>query len=73
MTLLLAAHIHLSPLSLCCLQSWSTSGSPKGVMLSHDNITWMASLICEAVPNLFSSSNRFVSYLPLSHIAAQVR
>uniref|UniRef100_A0A8C6EWS8 long-chain-fatty-acid--CoA ligase n=1 Tax=Marmota marmota marmota TaxID=9994 RepID=A0A8C6EWS8_MARMA len=40
-----------------------TVGLPKGVMLSHDNITWMAGAVHQEV---------VVSYLPLSHIAAQM-
>ncbi|XP_010599335.2 long-chain-fatty-acid--CoA ligase ACSBG2 [Loxodonta africana] len=51
-----------------------TTGHPKGVMLSHDNITWTAG----AVPRDCSLSlapekqEVVVSYLPLSHIAAQM-
>ncbi|XP_078533832.1 long-chain-fatty-acid--CoA ligase ACSBG2-like [Lissotriton helveticus] len=46
-----------------------TTGPPKGVMLSHDGITWLA--------NMFSTYSGLrereihVSFLPLSHLAAQ--
>jgi len=48
-----------------------TTGNPKGVMLSQDNITW----IIQASQDLFMwnfEQEHAVSYLPLSHIAAQV-
>ena len=53
-----------------------TTGNPKGVMLSHDNILFsMASCtgdILESVPEdrlMKVEDQRMVSYLPLSHIA----
>ena len=47
-----------------------TTGPPKGVMLSHSNLAWTAQ---SAVP-LFDlrSSDKILSYLPLSHIAEQM-
>jgi long-chain-fatty-acid--CoA ligase ACSBG len=48
-----------------------TTGPPKAVMISHDNVTW-------TVANLFDNylvsnhNDRVLSYLPLSHIAAQM-
>eukprot|EP00904_Undaria_pinnatifida_P003114 jgi/Undpi1/12803/HiC_scaffold_7.g02470.m1 len=47
-----------------------TTGPPKAVMISHDNITWTAETICE--PFKWDHRERFVSYLPLSHIAGQL-
>uniref|UniRef100_A0A8C9PQA6 long-chain-fatty-acid--CoA ligase n=1 Tax=Spermophilus dauricus TaxID=99837 RepID=A0A8C9PQA6_SPEDA len=44
-----------------------TVGLPKGVMLSHDNITWMAGAVVRDL-----ELTVVVSYLPLSHIAAQM-
>jgi len=46
-----------------------TTGAPKGVMLSHDNLSWTAKVIGEAYKAQMEKE-RVVSYLPLSHIAA---
>uniref|UniRef100_G3RWC0 long-chain-fatty-acid--CoA ligase n=1 Tax=Gorilla gorilla gorilla TaxID=9595 RepID=G3RWC0_GORGO len=48
-----------------------TTGIPKGVMLSHDNITWMAGAVTKDF-KLTEKHETVVSYLPLSHIAAQM-
>jgi long-chain-fatty-acid--CoA ligase ACSBG len=48
-----------------------TTGPPKAVMISHDNITWTAQNIIDHYMYL-SHEDRIVSYLPLSHIAAQI-
>lgn len=40
-------------------------------MLSHDNLTWDALSVSEIV-NLKLGEERLVSYLPLSHVAAQL-
>ena len=47
-----------------------TTGPPKAVMISHDNITWTAKNMCENFFDL-NHTDRVISYLPLSHIAAQ--
>ena len=50
-----------------------TTGQPKAVLLSHDNLTWMAlnfKLNYNSI--LGETRNKIVSYLPLSHIAGQV-
>ncbi|XP_075391789.1 long-chain-fatty-acid--CoA ligase ACSBG2-like isoform X2 [Tenrec ecaudatus] len=51
-----------------------TTGNPKGVMLSHDNITWMSGAVSrECCLSLASEKQEtVVSYLPLSHVAAQI-
>ncbi|XP_006170319.1 long-chain-fatty-acid--CoA ligase ACSBG2 isoform X2 [Tupaia chinensis] len=51
-----------------------TMGDPKGVMLSHDNITWMAGAAAKdaGMINMQGRRETVVSYLPLSHIAAQM-
>lgn len=48
-----------------------TTGPPKAVMVSHDNITWTTGKVLSLVADV-NHTDRFVSYLPLSHIAAQV-
>merc|ERR1711936_858289 len=48
-----------------------TTGNPKGVMLSHDNIVWTSKV---AIRNygLEKRNFRVLSYLPLSHVAGQM-
>jgi long-chain acyl-CoA synthetase len=46
-----------------------TTGPPKGVMLSHRNLCWTATALCELTDIAVSDS--VLSYLPLSHIAEQ--
>ena len=50
-----------------------TTGMPKGCMLSHDNLTWVSKPLVkgliERAPEFELVDHRFVSYLPLSHIA----
>jgi long-chain acyl-CoA synthetase len=43
-----------------------TTGRPKGVMLSHDNILSAAEAVLDRVPGGVEDS--FISYLPLAHI-----
>src|SRR5262249_3989657 len=47
-----------------------TTGPPKGVMLSHQNLSWTA----QAAIDIFQArpSDALLSYLPLSHIAEQM-
>jgi len=47
-----------------------TTGPPKAVMISHDNITWITKNVVDIIE--LNASDRLVSYLPLSHIAAQM-
>ncbi|XP_022262876.1 long-chain-fatty-acid--CoA ligase ACSBG2 isoform X11 [Canis lupus familiaris] len=51
-----------------------TLGNPKGVMLSHDNITWTAGAVAKncSLSNAAEKQEVVVSYLPLSHVAAQM-
>jgi len=46
---------------------------PKGCMLSHDNVCWVAIPMMKGVqqsdPSIPVIAHRVVSYLPLSHIA----
>ncbi|KAI4901675.1 hypothetical protein NFI96_008119 [Prochilodus magdalenae] len=57
----------------CCslIYTSGTTGNPKGVMLSHDNITWISNA-AGRVAGVIVGEESVVSYLPLSHVAAQV-
>ncbi len=46
-----------------------TTGNPKGVMLSHRNLTWTSVQLSKAAG--LTQSEVLISYLPLSHIAEQ--
>ena len=46
--------------------------SKQAVMISHDNLTWTVKNFIEALPFTLTCEDRSVSYLPLSHVAAQV-
>lgn len=61
----------LKPGQCCSLVYTSgTTGYPKGVMLSHDNFTWTAA--CSSQMMKLDNSHHLVSFLPLSHVAAQL-
>lgn len=45
-----------------------TTGMPKGVMLSHDNLTWTKRSM-DAYHQRDDIAMKLVSYLPLSHVA----
>lgn len=47
-----------------------TTGPPKGVMLSHHNVTWVTRRVVEAFE--VEPGESLISYLPLSHIAEQL-
>lgn len=59
----------------CCsiIYTSGTTGNPKGVMTSHDAWTWEGRCCASTVLKLLpEDENRIVSYLPLSHSAAQI-
>ncbi|KAM4708327.1 long-chain-fatty-acid--CoA ligase ACSBG2 isoform 1-T1 [Discoglossus pictus] len=60
----------------CCtlIYTSGTTGQPKGVMLSHDNVTWTAAAAGKTVKLREATDQQeiVVSYLPLSHVAAQM-
>ncbi len=49
-----------------------TTGPPKAVMLSHDNLTFTAKKLNEVYKLRDKGEERNVSYLPLSHVAASM-
>ncbi|MFP2925428.1 AMP-dependent synthetase/ligase [Pyxidicoccus sp. 3LG] len=49
-----------------------TTGHPKGVMLSHHNLTWTSKQLVDSVEFGRYNPSSLVSYLPLSHIAEQI-
>jgi len=59
--------------NLCChlVYTSGTTGPPKGVMLSHDNMVYTARTLCEHY-GLVWAEETLVSYLPLSHVAANI-
>ncbi|XP_046857270.1 long-chain-fatty-acid--CoA ligase ACSBG2-like [Xenia sp. Carnegie-2017] len=62
----------LKPNECCTLVYTSgTTGTPKGVMLSHDNLVFSGRMSSQWV-NLRYENEHAISFLPLSHIAAQI-
>ncbi|KAK6624750.1 hypothetical protein RUM44_011610 [Polyplax serrata] len=57
----------------CCalIYTSGTTGNPKGVMLSHDNLMWLAHSVT-SILSVAPQQERIISYLPLSHAAALV-
>jgi len=57
----------------CCtlIYTSGTTGNPKGVMLSHDNITYSGKVLT-TTQGFEHGNTRILSYLPLSHIAANL-
>ncbi|ETE65879.1 Long-chain-fatty-acid--CoA ligase ACSBG1, partial [Ophiophagus hannah] len=72
----LDAIINSQEANQCCVLIYTsgTTGKPKGVMLSHDNITWTSAHASRAgdVQPAEVQQEKIVSYLPLSHIAGQM-
>lgn len=54
-----------------CFSQSGTVGMPKGAMLSHDNITFNVRAITKSLERVVTGAEVLVSYLPLSHVAAQ--
>lgn len=54
------------------LQS-GTVGNPKAVMLSHDNLIVNAKAVLEPGDLKKEAKEIIISFLPLSHVAAQVK
>jgi len=64
----------MTPEDICCyVYTSGTTGNPKGVMLSHDNLIFEAKMMIRQYPNFESTKEqRIISYLPLSHIAGTI-
>lgn len=61
----------------CCtlIYTSGTTGNPKACMLSHDNLVWTVRSATDQLTGAgetLSDEDRFVSYLPLSHIAGLI-
>jgi long-chain-fatty-acid--CoA ligase ACSBG len=58
--------------SRCCtlIYTSGTTGNPKACMISHDNMVWTATTVGKVISA--GPADRTISYLPLSHIAAQM-
>jgi long-chain-fatty-acid--CoA ligase ACSBG len=69
----LEARLDAIAINQCChlVYTSGTTGLPKGVMLSHDNLTYTAKRLCSTF-DLRVKEERLVSYLPLSHVAANI-
>ncbi|XP_051888967.1 long-chain-fatty-acid--CoA ligase ACSBG2-like [Pristis pectinata] len=70
----LAEVINTQRANQCCtlIYTSGTTGTPKGAMLSHDNVTWTAYTAGKTVGVSSEIQERGVSFLPMSHIAAQM-
>ncbi|GMF43800.1 unnamed protein product [Phytophthora fragariaefolia] len=57
----------------CCtlIYTSGTTGPSKAVMISHDNLTWTVAAAMNTLKAL-GNAKRTVSFLPLSHVAAQI-
>jgi long-chain acyl-CoA synthetase len=61
-----AARVKPSDLAILVYTS-GTTGPPKGVMLSHENVAWACRALSGAVD--MSETDEYLSFLPLCHIA----
>jgi len=67
----------MHPDNACYLSYTSgTTGNPKAVMYSHDNVVWSMSRLMDVMMDVAGGMNleeREISYMPLSHIAGNVQ
>ncbi|CAK9296945.1 unnamed protein product [Gordionus sp. m RMFG-2023] len=59
--------------NMCCslIFTSGTTGNPKGVMISHDNLTWTSRQVAVMI-KVRDHKEVLLTYLPLSHVAAQI-
>ena len=71
---MLDARMSQIAINQCChlVYTSGTTGQPKAVMLSHDNLTFTAKAINIVYGFRDKGLERNVSYLPLSHVAASM-
>ncbi|XP_076057573.1 acyl-CoA synthetase bubblegum family member 1 isoform X3 [Oratosquilla oratoria] len=69
----LEKRLSLAAVNQCCtlIYTSGTTGPPKGVMCSQDFMTWGARQYLH-IMEIETAKEVFVSYLPLSHLAAQM-
>jgi long-chain-fatty-acid--CoA ligase ACSBG len=69
----LDARLKTVAINQCCtlIYTSGTTGNPKGVMLSHDNMTWTAHVNAQLC-GFRDFVEEYISFLPLSHVAAQM-
>jgi long-chain-fatty-acid--CoA ligase ACSBG len=67
----LEARLKTVAINQCCtlIYTSGTTGNPKGVMLSHDNMTWTAQVNSQLC-GFRDFVEEYISFLPLSHVAA---
>lgn len=53
----------------CYIYTSGTTGPPKGAILTHANVMWTGESLGRVIP---MSSPRFISFLPLAHIAERM-
>ena len=64
--------LELSPKDLACILFTSgTTGEPKGVEITHENILWTIESYLNTT-NIVSDQPRMISYLPMAHITERV-
>jgi len=70
----LNARLESQDATQCCMFCFTsgTTGKPKAVMLSHDNVTFQARGTVALVPQYGKKEERGLSYLPLSHVAGVI-
>ena len=70
----LSSRVKMQKPGNCCtlIYTSGTTDIPKGVMLSHDNLTWTVKAIYNNYTHIIGDKQRFISFLPLSHIAGQM-